>query len=146
MVEQGRAITSAVSIPVIGDGDTGYGNAINVKRTVRGYAPRRLRVRDDRGPARAEALRTHARQGGRRRAARRAPRIRAAVDAREELRGEGGDILIMARTDARATHGLDEAIARGRAFAELGADIVFVEAPRRRSARWNASAARSTCR
>jgi 2-methylisocitrate lyase-like PEP mutase family enzyme len=57
-------------------------------------------------------------------------RIRAAVDARAELAAEGGDILVMARTDARATHGLDVAIARGRAFAELGADIVFVEAPR----------------
>jgi len=52
-------------------------------------------------------------------------RIRAAVDAREE----GADILVMARTDARATHGLDEAIWRGRAFADLGADLVFVEAP-----------------
>jgi 2-methylisocitrate lyase-like PEP mutase family enzyme len=52
-------------------------------------------------------------------------RIRAAVDARDE----GADILIMARTDARATHGLDEAIERCRAFAELGADIAFLEAP-----------------
>lgn len=52
-------------------------------------------------------------------------RIRAAVDARDE----GTDILIMARTDARATDGLDEAIARCRAFADLGADITFLEAP-----------------
>jgi 2-methylisocitrate lyase-like PEP mutase family enzyme len=53
-------------------------------------------------------------------------RIRAAVDARDE----GADILVMARTDARATDGLDEAIWRGQAFADLGADLVFVEAPR----------------
>jgi 2-methylisocitrate lyase-like PEP mutase family enzyme len=52
-------------------------------------------------------------------------RVRAAVDARNE----GADVLIMARTDARATHGLDEALWRGQAFADCGADIVFVEAP-----------------
>ena len=52
-------------------------------------------------------------------------RVRAAVDAREE----GADILILARTDARATHGLAEAIDRTRAFADLGADITFLEAP-----------------
>jgi 2-methylisocitrate lyase-like PEP mutase family enzyme len=56
-------------------------------------------------------------------------RIRAAIDAREELRSEGLDILVMARTDARASLGLDEAIARARAFAEIGADLLFVEAP-----------------
>jgi 2-methylisocitrate lyase-like PEP mutase family enzyme len=53
-------------------------------------------------------------------------RIRAAVDAREE----GADILIMARTDARATNGIDEALYRCQAFADLGADIIFLEAPR----------------
>lgn len=129
MVAQGRDITSAVAIPVIGDGDTGYGNALNAKRTVRGYAragfacvmiedqlaPKRCgHTRGKSVVSRGEAL----------------ARIRAAVDARAEVQAEGGDILVMARTDARATHGLDEAIARGRAFAELGADIVFVEAPR----------------
>ena len=53
------------------------------------------------------------------------PRVRAAVDAREE----GAAILVMARTDARATHGFDEALDRCKAFADLGADIVFLEAP-----------------
>jgi 2-methylisocitrate lyase-like PEP mutase family enzyme len=53
-------------------------------------------------------------------------RIRAAVDARDQ----GADILVMARTDARATHGLDEALWRARAFADAGADLLFVEAPR----------------
>ncbi|WP_256360273.1 isocitrate lyase/PEP mutase family protein [Methylomonas koyamae] len=52
-------------------------------------------------------------------------RIQAAIDARNE----GADILIMARTDARATHGIDEAIARCQAFVELGVDITFLEAP-----------------
>jgi 2-methylisocitrate lyase-like PEP mutase family enzyme len=64
MLDQGRNICDAVAIPVIGDGDTGYGNAINVKRTGSGLCQSRLRLRDDRGPARAEALRPHARQGG----------------------------------------------------------------------------------
>lgn len=54
-------------------------------------------------------------------------RVRAAVDAASE---EGGDIVIMARTDARATHGLEEAIARCKAFQEAGAEITFLEAPR----------------
>jgi 2-methylisocitrate lyase-like PEP mutase family enzyme len=125
MLDQGRNICAAVEIPVIGDADTGYGNAINVKRTVRGYAQAGFAcamIEDQLAPKRcghtcgkqvverAEAL----------------ARIEAAVDAREE----GADILVMARTDARATLGLDEAIERAKAFAGLGADLVFVEAPR----------------
>jgi 2-methylisocitrate lyase-like PEP mutase family enzyme len=124
ILDQGRSITAAVQIPVIGDADTGYGNPVNVKRTVRGYAaagfacamiedqvaPKRCgHTRGKQVVSRSEAL----------------TRVRAAVDAREE----GADILVMARTDARATDGLDEAVKRARAFADLGADIVFVEAP-----------------
>ena len=124
LVAHGRDVTAAVSIPVIADADTGFGNAVNVKRTVRGLAaagfacvmiedqlaPKRCgHVRGKQVVERGEAL----------------ARIRAAVDAREE----GADVLVLARTDARAPLGLDEAIARGRAFAELGADLVFVEAP-----------------
>jgi 2-methylisocitrate lyase-like PEP mutase family enzyme len=123
MLSQGQAVCAASRIPVIGDADTGYGNALNVKRTVRGYAQAGfagVMIEDQVAPKRCghtegktvvdrdEALR----------------RIRAAVDARDEL----GDIVIVARTDARTTHGLDEALARARAFAELGADIIFVEA------------------
>jgi 2-methylisocitrate lyase-like PEP mutase family enzyme len=129
MVDQGRAITSAVSIPVIGDCDTGYGNAINVKRSVRGYARAGFAcamIEDQVAPKRCGHTRGKAVVSR----AEAAQRIRAAVDARAELRSEGGDILILARTDARAPHGLDEAIARGRDFAALGADVVFVEAPR----------------
>ncbi len=125
MLDQGRNICSAVSIPVIGDADTGYGNALNVKRTITGYARAGFAcamIEDQVAPkrcghtagkqvvARDEAL----------------SRIRAAVAAREE----GAEILIMARTDARATHGLDEALWRANAFADLGADLVFCEAPR----------------
>jgi len=124
MLDQGRNICAAVSIPVLGDADTGYGNALNVKRTIRGYAdagfacamiedqlaPKRCgHTRGVQVVSRDEAL----------------TRVRAAVDAREE----GADLLLLARTDARETLGLDEALWRARAFEDLGADIVFVEAP-----------------
>lgn len=125
MVDQGRAICGAVELPVIGDADTGYGNPMNVRRTVEGYAkagfacamiedqlaPKRCgHTRGKQVVPRAEALQ----------------RVRAAVDAREA----GADILVMARTDARATDGFDEALERCLAFHDLGADIVFFEAPR----------------
>ena len=59
---------------------------------------------------------------------RRSPALKAAVDARDEARKSGDDIVIVARTDARQTHGLEEALERARAFAALGADVIFVEA------------------
>ena len=124
MLDQGRNICAAVSIPVIGDGDTGYGNALNVKRTVAGYAAAgfaAVMIEDQIAPKRCGH--TRGKQVVERGAAE--TRIRAAVDAREE----GADILILARTDARAVHGLDEALARAAMFEELGADIIFVEAP-----------------
>ena len=128
MLDQGRYICNATNIPVIGDGDTGYGNAMNVMRTVREYAQAgfaAIMIEDQVSPkrcghtkgkqvvSRAEAI----------------ERIVAAGAARDELRKSGGDILIMARTDARATHDLDEAIWRANAFRETGADLLFVEAP-----------------
>jgi len=125
MLDQGRNICSAVSIPVIGDGDTGYGNALNVKRTVKGYAQAgfaSVMIEDQLAPKRCGHTKGKA-VVGRDDAI---DRIKAAVDAREE----GPDILILARTDARAEHGLTEAIARAQAFAEAGADILFVEAPK----------------
>jgi len=125
MVEQGRSICAAVSIPVIGDGDTGYGNPMNVRRTVAGYAAAgfaSVMIEDQLAPKRCGH--TRGKQVVSREQA--LTRVRAAVDAREQ----GADLLILARTDARAPLGLDEAIWRGRAFADLGADIVFVEAPR----------------
>lgn len=124
IVDQGRNICAAVSIPVIGDGDTGYGNALNVKRTVRGYAQAgfaAVMIEDQVAPKRCGH--TKGKLVVEREEA--VDRIRAAVDARNE----GDDILILARTDARATNGLSEAIARAQAFSETGADILFVEAP-----------------
>ena len=125
MVDQGRNICGAVSIPVIGDGDTGYGNAINVQRTVRGYAQAGfacIMIEDQVSPKRCGHTRGK-QTVGRDEAFQ---RVRAAVDARDA----GADILIMARTDANATDGFDEALRRVKTFAEMGADITFLEAPR----------------
>ena len=129
VADQARNITETVNIPLIGDGDTGYGNAMNVRRTVTGFARAgcaAVMIEDQLAPKRcghtpgkAVVSRTEA-----------FDRIRAAVDARDDLRQAGGDILILARTDARHEHGLAEAIDRAMKFAELGADILFVEAPR----------------
>ncbi|MEM6548386.1 MAG: isocitrate lyase/PEP mutase family protein [Pseudomonadota bacterium] len=125
MVDTVRNICAVTSVPVLCDGDTGYGNALNVKRTVKGYAragAAAVMIEDQVAPKRcghtkgklvverAEAV----------------DRIKAAVDAREE----GDDILILARTDARHGHGLDEALERAAAFRAAGADILFVEAPK----------------
>jgi 2-methylisocitrate lyase-like PEP mutase family enzyme len=124
LVDQGRNICRAVSIPLIGDGDTGFGSAQNIGRTVRGYAEAGfagIMLEDQVAPKRCghvEGKSVVDRQEA-------LTRIRAAVDARDA----GADILIMARTDARACISLDEAIARCRAFRELGADITFLEAP-----------------
>jgi 2-methylisocitrate lyase-like PEP mutase family enzyme len=124
LVEQGRNICGAVSIPLFGDGDTGFGNPLNVRRTVEGYARAGfgcIMIEDQLMPKRCGHTR------GKTVVAREDAllRIQAAVDARNE----GADILIMARTDARATDGLDEAIARCQAFTRIGADITFLEAP-----------------
>lgn len=125
MLDQGRSILEAVTIPVIGDGDTGYGNAANVQRTVEGYARAGfagIMIEDQLAPKRCGHTRGKAVVDR----AEALARIRAAVRAREG----GADILIMARTDARAVEGFDEALWRMRAFADLGADILFLEAPR----------------
>jgi len=128
MVDVGRTICEAVSIPVFGDGDTGYGNPMNVKRTVKGYAHAGfggIMIEDQVAPKRCGHTK------GKQVVARNEAllRLKAAVDARKELREDGGDIVIMARTDARTTDGLDEAIDRCKGFAELGADLTFLEAP-----------------
>lgn len=125
VVDQGRNICNATTFPIIGDGDTGYGNALNVKRTVKGFAQAgfaAVMIEDQVAPKRCGHT------AGKSVVARDEAfeRIRAAADAR----AEGHDILILARTDARHDHGLDEAIERAREFRRLGADILFVEAPR----------------
>jgi 2-methylisocitrate lyase-like PEP mutase family enzyme len=124
MLDQGRSICEAVNLPIIGDADTGYGNPLNVRRTVGAYARAGfagVMIEDQVAPKRCGHTRGKAvvdRETS-------YQRIRAAVDAREA----GEDILVMARTDARAGQGLAEAIERCRAFADLGADILFLEAP-----------------
>ena len=125
MLDQGRNICTAVNIPVIGDADTGYGNALNVRRTVQGFARAgfaAVMIEDQVSPKRCGHTRGKAvvdRDEA-------ALRVRAAIDVRDQ----GEDVLILARTDARGTNGLDEALERARMFAELGADILFIEAPR----------------
>jgi 2-methylisocitrate lyase-like PEP mutase family enzyme len=124
MADQGRNICNAVSIPVCGDGDTGYGNALNVKRTVSEYARAGfacIMIEDQVAPKRCGHTRGKKTVGRREAFA----RLQAAIDARQE----GADILIMARTDANATEGLAEAIFRAETFYRMGADITFVEAP-----------------
>ncbi len=125
MVDQARTISRAVAIPVLADGDTGYGNAMNIKRTVREYAAAGLAcimLEDQVAPKRCGHTRGKQVVGFDEACL----RIRAAVDARDE----GADILIMARTDARGPAGMEEAMRRMRAFQALGADILFLEAPR----------------
>ncbi len=124
MLDVARTLPEAVRIPVLADGDTGYGNAMNVKRTVHGYARAGLAcimIEDQVAPKRCGH--TRGKQVVSREDAE--ARLRAALDARDE----GADILVIARTDARQTHGFDEALARARRFDELGADVVFLEAP-----------------
>ena len=124
MIDQAQNISNAVTIPIIGDGDTGHGSATNVKRTVNAYARAgmaSIMIEDQLSPKRCGH--TRGKQVVERLEAEN--RIRAAVDARNE----GAEILILARTDARGTHGLDEAIARAQMFRQIGADMTFVEAP-----------------
>jgi 2-methylisocitrate lyase-like PEP mutase family enzyme len=124
LVDQGQNICRAVSIPLIGDGDTGFGSAQNIKRTVWGYQAAgfaAIMLEDQIAPKRCGHTEGKA-VVGREEAL---VRVRAAVDARDAR----GAILIMARTDARACVSLDEAILRCRRFREAGADITFLEAP-----------------
>ena len=122
-LERVRRVVEAVSIPVVADMDTGYGNPLNVIRTVEenvriGTAG--IILEDQLWPKRCGhmegksviPMEEHV------------EKIRAAVHGR----GDSG-LVIIARTDARAPHGLDEAIRRGRAYAAAGADVIFVEAP-----------------
>ncbi len=133
VVDHVRYMTSAINIPLIADGDTGYGNAMNVRRTVLGFAQAgaaAVMIEDQVAPKRCGHT------PGKEVVSRDESfdRIRAAVDARNELVSAGGpEILVLARTDARHEHGLTEAIERSAHFAELGADILFVEAPQTES-------------
>ncbi|XP_009785440.2 uncharacterized protein [Nicotiana sylvestris] len=124
MVAQGQEITQAVSIPVIGDGDNGYGNAMNVKRTVKGYIRAGfggIILEDQVSPKACGHTR------GRKVVSREEAimRIKAAVDARK---GSGSDIVIVARTDSRQAVSFEEALWRARALADAGADVLFIDA------------------
>lgn len=123
MAARASRLADAVNIPLIADADTGYGNAVNVTRTVREYEKAGvacLQLEDQVAPKKCghmtgrEVIPTDEMVG----------KIKAACDARRD-----DDLMIMARTDARTTHGIEEALERGKAYEEAGADIVFIESP-----------------
>ncbi|WP_294184472.1 oxaloacetate decarboxylase [uncultured Clostridium sp.] len=123
MIKHLSYMSESVDIPIIADADTGYGNVLNMYRTVREYEkagaaaiqiedqcwPKRCGHMDGKQVISAEEM---------------AAKIRAAVDARQDE-----DTVIIARTDALAPIGFDEAIRRGNLYKEAGADVIFVEAP-----------------
>lgn len=123
MEANARRIADAISIPLIADGDTGYGDALNVARTVRGYEAggvAAIQLEDQDWPKRCGHMEGKKVVGkGEMRL-----RIRAAVEARRSR-----DFLVIARTDALAVEGFEAAIERAESYAEAGADVLFVEAP-----------------
>jgi len=124
MAEQVRNICNVTSIPIIFDGDTGYGNVVNIYRTVRGFADAgaaAIMIEDQKWPKKCG----HTKGKDVVEIDEANSRIKAAVDASKM---NNKDILVMARTDAIATRGLDDAIKRMQKFSELGADILFIEA------------------
>lgn len=123
MVDNARRIVAAVDVPVIADADTGYGNAINVVRTVQSYEQAGVagvHLEDQVMPKKCGHMSGKAVIG----ADEMVGKIRAAVAARHDP-----DFLVIARTDAAAVEGLDAALHRARAYADAGADLLFVEAP-----------------
>lgn len=118
-----RHVVSAVKVPVVADMDTGYGNPLNVQRTVREVIQAGaggIILEDQEWPKKCghfEGKRVIAAEDH-------AAKLRAAIDARGD-----DDLVIIARTDARAPLGLEEAIRRGQMYRDSGADVVFVEAP-----------------
>lgn len=118
-----RNIVRATQIPVVADCDTGYGNPVNVRRTVQEFEDvgvAALFLEDQVAPKKCGHF------AGKQvvPVQEMAFKLQAALDARTDP-----DLVIIARTDARATHGIDEAISRARSYAEVGVDMVFVEAP-----------------
>lgn len=122
MVARASNMADAVNIPVIADADNGFGNAVNVMRTVREYEKAgvaAIQLEDQVAPKRCghmlgrQVIPKEEMVG----------KIKAAIDARQ------GQMMIIARTDARTVHGLDEALDRAKAYEEAGADILFVESP-----------------
>jgi carboxyvinyl-carboxyphosphonate phosphorylmutase len=123
MVDNARRIVAAVDVPVIADADTGYGNAINVLRTVQLYEQAGvagIQLEDQVAPKKCGHMSGKAVIGTEEMVG----KIRAAVAARRDP-----DLVVIARTDAVAVSGVAEAVSRARAYAEAGADVLFVEAP-----------------
>ncbi|MGB7180625.1 MAG: isocitrate lyase/PEP mutase family protein [Burkholderiaceae bacterium] len=123
MLNRVTAIAGATSKPLIADGDTGYGGLLNVDHAVRGYeqaGAAAIQLEDQEFPKKC----------GHTPGRRVIPlddmvrKIKVAVAARQS-----SDFLIVARTDARTNYGLEEALQRGRAFEEAGADVIFIESP-----------------
>jgi 2-methylisocitrate lyase-like PEP mutase family enzyme len=123
MIDRIGRIAEMTRTPIVADADTGYGGLLNVRHTVRGYenaGVTAIQIEDQEFPKkcghtpgrRVVPLNDMVRK------------IKVASDSRSSA-----DFLIVARTDARTGHGLDEAIRRGAAYAEAGADIVFIESP-----------------
>ncbi len=126
VLDQVNYIVNAVGVPVIADADTGYGNALNVFRTVKEFEKAgvaAIQIEDQVMPKRCghfagkQVVSVQEMLG----------RVRAAVDARAD-----SNLVIIARTDARAPLGIQEAIERAEMYIEAGADMTFVEAPRTR--------------
>jgi carboxyvinyl-carboxyphosphonate phosphorylmutase len=123
MATHAAHLASCVSIPLIADADTGYGNALNVVRTVREYeraGVAGLHIEDQVAPKKCGHI------AGKQviAAQEMADKLRAASEYRTDA-----DFVIIARTDARAVTGLEDAIARANLYAESGADMIFFEAP-----------------
>ena len=123
MVDNARRIVRAVEVPVIADADDGYGNPINVIRTVQEYEAAgvsAIHIEDQVSPKKCGHLE------GKEviEASEMVEKVRAAVEARQSE-----DFVIIARTDARAVEGMDRALKRARLYHEAGADVLFVEAP-----------------
>ena len=123
MVDNARRIVEAVDIPVLADADTGYGNSINVIRTVREYEAAGvagIHIEDQVMPKKCGHMDVKALVAPHEMAS----KIAAAAAARRSP-----DFLIVARTDARGAEGLEAALRRARRYREAGADALFVEAP-----------------
>ena len=124
MADHARNLAAILEVPLIADADTGYGNALSVRRTVQAYEAAgvaALHIEDQVAPKRCGHLSGHqvVPRGEF------AGKIRAAVEARTDP-----DFLVIARTDAISAVGLDEALRRGELAAKAGADVLFIEAPR----------------
>jgi 2-methylisocitrate lyase-like PEP mutase family enzyme len=124
VVDAVSAIRERVALPLIVDCDTGFGNALNVMRTVKTMAragASAIQLEDQTSPKRCGHLADKTLIGAREMVG----KLKAALDARPSE-----DVLIIARTDAIAVEGFDAALDRAEAYAQVGADLLFIEAPR----------------